>query len=167
MNKRLAVTAVCGGTFDPITNGHRDVIERASHLFNRVIVAIAEVSKQGQFFPAEERENLVKGALTDLQERVEVLRFQGLLVDFVKKVGGQVIVRGLRATSDYEYEAQMALMNKRLADNIETVFLMTSEHCSCISSSIVKEVARHGGDVSSLVPANVAERLKKFYSQQQ
>lgn len=163
VTKQLPIVAVYAGTFDPLTNGHKDIIERASRLFDRLIIGISEKSKQGELFSLNEREEMLKEALEGIVGSIEVTRFDGLLVHFVRSVGAKLIVRGLRATSDYDYEAQMALMNKRLASDIETVFLMTSENCSFISSSIVKEVARNRGDISGLVPINVARRLAQHY----
>ena len=156
-------TAVYAGTFDPFTNGHRDIVERASRLFERVHVAIAESTSKQPLFDANERVDLTREALTSFGEKVVVEKFNGLLVNYVATVGADVIIRGLRAVSDYEYEYQIAAMNRELAPSIETVFLMASQQHSFINSTIVKEVARFGGDVSSLVPDNIGKRLKEAF----
>ena len=155
--------AVYAGTFDPITNGHRDIIERALRIFDSLIVAVTATSPKTLLFSVEERKELIRDAVGELGDRVEVDSFNGLLVDYVRSRGSDVIIRGLRAVSDYEYEAQMAIINRQLCGDIETVFLMTSKGSSFISSSIVRQIAKHGGDVSALVPKNVAERLQKHY----
>jgi len=159
----LGKEAVYAGTFDPITNGHLDIIERAAGIFEKLHVAVVEQPNKKTMFSADDRVTLVKASLADLDPkiaaRISVKSFGGLLVDYVKKLGSTVVIRGLRAVSDYEYEAQMAIINRHLDDNIETVFLMTSDRCSFISSSIVREIARYGGDISGLVPKLVAERL--------
>ncbi|MCB0346076.1 MAG: pantetheine-phosphate adenylyltransferase [Bdellovibrionales bacterium] len=159
-------TAVYAGTFDPFTNGHRDIVERASKLFERVHVAIAESTSKRPLFDADERVALTKQALKAFGEGVVVEKFNGLLVNYVASVGADVIIRGLRAVSDYEYEYQIAAMNRELAPKIETVFLMASQQHSFINSTIVKEVARFGGDVSSLVPENIGKRLKDAFQGQ-
>ncbi len=163
MSKSAKSAAVYAGTFDPITNGHLDIIRRARSVFSTVYVAVAGSSSKKVWFSAEERVAMVNEAVSEasLSESVVVQAFDGLLVDYVKKVEADVIVRGLRAVSDYEYEAQMAHINRQLASEIETVFLVTSEDCSFISSSIVKNVAINGGDVSRFVPGIVESRLKK------
>ena len=153
--------AVYAGTFDPITLGHRDIIIRSLNLFSAVTVAIAENSSKKTMFSAAERAALVRDSLSDLGPQVTVTTFSGLLVDYAKKIGADIIIRGLRAVSDYEYEAQMALVNRQLSSAVDPVFLMTSSDCAFISSSIVKEIARNGGDVSQFVTANVAAALKK------
>lgn len=155
--------AVYAGTFDPITNGHVDIIQRSLKVFDRVVVAIGENEIKKALFSVEERKELISLVTKKLDNRVSVDSFSGLLVDYVREIGAKVIVRGLRAVSDYEYEAQMATINGQLADDIETVFLMTSANLSFISSSVVKEVARNFGDVSSLVPTIVAERLRQAF----
>ena len=155
--------AVYAGTFDPITIGHTDIIERALRVFDRLIVAVARSTEKNTLFTAEEREELVCGAIPHLRDRVVVECFGGLLVDYVRSKGAAIVVRGLRAVSDYEYEAQVAIMNRNLCEDIETVYLMTSAYCSFISSSVVKQVAKNGGDVSGFVPKNVAERLGQVF----
>ena len=154
-------TAVYAGTFDPFTNGHADICQRALGLFDQIVVAIAETPNKDVLFSSAQRREMVEELADSFPGKLSVSCFDGLLVDFVRSINAKVIVRGLRAISDYEYEAQMAMMNRQLAPEIETAFLMTSEHCSFISSSMVREVARFGGDVSALVPENVAKRLKK------
>ena len=156
--------AVYAGTFDPLTNGHRDVIERASRIFSPVIVAVAESSSKNVLFSGVERKQLIEGAIGDVAGNVRVDTFDGLLVEYCRKVGVRTIIRGLRAVSDYEYEAQMAMINRDLAEDIETVFLMTSRRSSFISSSVVRDIARFGGDVSKLVPANVETRLREVFA---
>lgn len=151
--------AVYAGTFDPITNGHRDIVVRALGVFDIVYVAVAASTSKEVIFSAEERVSLCEGAVEDIGGRVRVESFDGLLVDYVHEVGSSVIIRGIRAVTDYEYEAQLAVTNRHLAPDIETVFLMTSDHTSFISSSIVRQVARFGGDVTQMVPPNVARRL--------
>ena len=158
--------AVYAGTFDPVTNGHVDIAKRAVRLFDRVQIGVADVgsSSKTPLFATTERVELLREALADEQGDFIVESFPGLLVDYVRKLGARVIIRGLRAVSDYEYEAQMAMTNRQIAPDIETVFLMTSERCSFITSSIVREVARYGGDVSKLVPPNVAEKIAAKYT---
>lgn len=154
------------GTFDPITNGHLDIIQRATHIVDRIIVAIAVNDGKGPLFSLEERIAMVQEECAVLARggngnlaHVDVKPFDNLLMHFVKQVGGHVIVRGLRAVSDFEYEFQMAGMNARIEPAVETVFLMASERQTFISSRFVKEIARLGGDISSFVPAGVARRL--------
>jgi len=154
--------AIYPGSFDPVTLGHVDVIQRALRLFDEVIVAAAASEGKGPLFPIEERLDLIRASLPG-EPRLQVKKLDGLLVDFVAAENAQVIVRGLRAVSDFEFEFQMALMNRRLASTVETIFLMPKEDYSYISSRIVKEVARLGGDVSGVVPPPVAVALgKKF-----
>lgn len=160
---REELIAVYAGTFDPMTNGHRDIMERAIKVFDKVIFAVAESSSKSPLFLASERVELAKECLSDLGSNIEVLSFKGLLVEFVKGLNASVIIRGLRAVSDYEYESQMAVINRELAADIETVFLMTSKRSSFISSSIVKQVASVGGDITGLVPEPVAAALKRKF----
>ena len=154
--------AVCPGTFDPITNGHLDIIRRGLEIFDEVIVAVAKNPKKMPLFGLEERLELIRGSVKGLQN-VRVDAFDGLLVDYVRSNNGIAIIRGLRAISDFEYEFQMALMNRKLDDSIETVFLMPSEEYSFLSSRILKEVASLNGDVSGMVPKAVVEGLRKKF----
>ncbi len=155
-------TGVYPGTFDPITNGHIDIISRAAHLVDRLVVGVAKNIGKNPLFPLEERVELVKAETRIIMERtgtkIDVTSFDGLLIGFAKSVDANVIVRGLRAVSDFDYEFQMAGMNRRLDSAIETVFLMASERHQFISSRFVKEIASLGGDVSSFVPKLTLER---------
>jgi len=153
-------TAVYPGTFDPITNGHIDIIERALNIFDKVIIAISVDSMKNPLFTVEERIKMISEAVKDIQ-RIEIDSFSGLLVDYAKKINAIAVIRGLRAVSDFEYEFQMALMNRRLNENIETVFLMPNEKFTYLNSSIVREVVSLGGDISDFVPENVKNELKK------
>jgi len=153
--------AVYPGSFDPVTNGHLDVIERASRLFDRVIVAVGRNAGKSALFSAEERVSLLWEACAPWTN-VEAVSFDGMLVGFAREQGAAVLIKGLRAVSDFEYEFQMALANRHLASDIETMFLMTSAEYQFLSSSIVKEIARVGGDVAPLVPEVVARRLDRW-----
>lgn len=155
--------AIYPGSFDPITYGHIDVIRRARKVIGSLIVAVAEQPPKETIFTAQERLSMVKEATAGL-EGVTVSAFRGLLVDYALKVGAQAIVRGLRALSDFEYEFQMALTNRKLCDEIETVFLMPSETYSYLSSSMIKEIARFGGDLSAFVPPFVSETMKQKFA---
>lgn len=155
--------AVYPGTFDPITMGHLDIIQRALHLFDRVIVAVAANPAKTPTFSTDERLRMIRDCFPDGDPRVEVASVDGLLVDYAYRRGSKAIVRGMRAVSDFEFEFQLALMNRRLEREVETVFLMTAFRWIYISSSIIKDVARHGGDVSGLVPDHVCERLREKY----
>lgn len=148
------------GTFDPITNGHLDLVERASRMFEHVIVAVADSPKKNPLFTLAERVELARAVLTHLPN-VEVTGFNKLLAHFVREQRGNVLLRGLRAVSDFEYEFQLANMNRALAPEIETVFLTPSENLSFISSSLVREIALLGGDVHQFVPPNVIEALRR------
>ena len=150
--------AVYPGTFDPITNGHVDILRRSLKIFDRVVVAMAENVRKKPLFSLEERRQLIADALGQ-DARLEVDAFQGLLVDYCRRRGATVVIRGLRALADFEYEFQFAHMNRRLAPDVETLFLMTGEESFYVSSSLVKEVALMGGDVSGLVPAGVVAAL--------
>jgi len=150
--------AVYPGSFDPLTNGHLDLIERSLRIFDDVIVAVVTNPGKTALFGDGERVEMIREATRDLR-RIEVVIFDGLLVDLVARVGAQAIIRGLRAVSDFEYEFQMALMNRKLREEIETVFLMPHEAYSYISSRLIKEVASHGGVVTGLVPPGVEKRL--------
>ena len=150
------------GTFDPVTNGHLDIIERAARILDRLAVGVAMNAGKGPLFPLEERVELVRAETDAIAGRtgtqVEVVPFEGLLIGFAHQVGANVIIRGLRAVSDFDYEFQMAGMNHRLDPGVETVFLMASETHQFISSRFVKEIARLGGDVASFVPKLTLER---------
>jgi pantetheine-phosphate adenylyltransferase len=156
------------GTFDPVTNGHLDVIGRAARLLDKLVIGVAINTGKGPLFSLEERVDLVKAEIESIASRngmiIEVLPFDRLLVDFARTVGASMIVRGLRAVSDYDYEVQMAGMNYRMAPDIETVFLMASETNQFIASRLVKEIAKLGGDISSFVPPTtlkfVMQRIK-------
>jgi pantetheine-phosphate adenylyltransferase len=150
------------GSFDPITNGHVDIVQRALAMFDRVIVAIAENVRKAPLFSVEERKQHIREAVSD-DSRVEVDAFEGLLVDYVQRRGARIVVRGLRALADFEYEFQLAHMNRRLGRGIDTVFLMTSEKDFYVASSLVKEVAQFGGDVAGLVPPGVHKALSEKF----
>ncbi len=152
--------AVYPGTFDPVTNGHIDLVERSLRIFDELIVAIAANPRKKPLFSLTERITIFR-EVTAMYKNVVIEGFDGLLVDYVKQKNAVGIIRGLRAVSDFEYEMQMALMNRRLDSSIETVFLMPNQEYSFITSTIVKEAASYGGDVSSLVPKVVVEKLKK------
>jgi pantetheine-phosphate adenylyltransferase len=151
-------TALCPGSFDPPTNGHIDVIERAARHFDRVLVAVIANPAKQPLFGVEERTTMLRDALTHV-ENVSIESFDGLLVDYARSRGINVIVKGLRAVSDFEYELQMAQMNHTLYPDLDTVFMSAQPAWAFLSSSLVKEVARYGGDVESLVPAGVAKAL--------
>jgi pantetheine-phosphate adenylyltransferase len=150
--------ALYPGSFDPLTYGHLDILSRARRLADRVIVAILENDAKTPLFSVSERMGMIREILGE-DPAVSVRSFSGLLVDFARDSGASLIVRGLRAVSDYEYELQMALMNRRLSPEVETVFLMAKEEYSYVSSRLVKEVARLGGDLTGLVPETVRRRL--------
>lgn len=152
--------AVYPGSFDPLTNGHLDIIRRASRLFDRVLVAVLENEGKSPVFSVPERMELIVRC-TDGIDGVEVHSFSGLLVEFMRRVDASVVIRGIRAVSDYEYELQMALMNRELYDGAETIFMIPAVEYTFVSSRLVKEVFRLGGDVSHLVPATVLEALKR------
>lgn len=150
--------AVYPGTFDPITNGHTDLVSRAARVFPKVVIAIAESPHKQPLFSLKERIDLANGQLGHLQN-VEVVGFSNLLVEFVQQIGGTIIIRGLRAVSDFEYEFQLASMNRHLAPEVETLFLTPDEEFGFISSSLVKEVARLSGDVSEFVCKEVQQAM--------
>ncbi len=150
------------GSFDPITMGHVDIIERALKIFDKVIIAVGENQEKNYLFSVEERKEMVKEATKHL--KVEVDHFSGLLVDFVKEKKSQALIRGLRAVSDFDFEFQAALMNRKLDSSIETVFIMTRGKYCYLSSSVVKEVASLGGGLQDLVPDSVLRRIKEKYS---
>jgi pantetheine-phosphate adenylyltransferase len=152
-------SAIYPGSFDPITNGHVDIIERGLKVFDRVVVAVLENPKKRPLFTTKERVRMIQEIFASRKD-VEVRAFEGLLVDFARAQGTRVVIRGLRAISDFEYEFQMALMNRSLAPDIETFFMMPSVHYSFLSSNVVREVAGLGGSVEGLVPGTVARRLR-------
>jgi pantetheine-phosphate adenylyltransferase len=152
--------AVFAGTFDPVTNGHLDLMQRALRMFDHLTVAVAERPEKGVLFSQAERVSMIREAAPQ-SDRLSVEPFTGLLVDFARQRGIPVLVRGLRFISDFEYEFQMALMNRRLHDEIETVFLMPSETWTYVNASLVKEIARYGGAIDGLVPDHVAQRLRE------
>lgn len=157
-------TALYPGSFDPVSNGHVDLIVRASKIYDKVIVAVANNLHKQPLFTAEERLEMLKEAVKDI-DHVEVVIFSGLVVDYAKKNNIKVLLRGLRMVSDFEYEFQMALTNRRFAEDIETVFLMPSEQFSFLSSSLLKESAALGADISMFVPDCVVQRLKDRLAQ--
>ena len=154
-------TVIYPGSFDPITNGHLDVIERAAKLFDRVIVAVAVNSSKDPLFTKDQRQEQITEAVAALGN-VEVSAFDGLLVDFARDQKSQAIVRGLRAVSDFEFEFQLALMNRKLEPNIETIFMMPRETYTFLSSKLVKEIAQLGGNVSAFVPPHVERALADY-----
>jgi len=158
----LATTAIYAGSFDPITRGHEDLIDRSCEFVDHLVVAVAVNSSKKALFTIDERVELIRAA-TAGNKCVEVTSFEGLLVDFARKVGAKFNIRGLRAVSDFEYEFQMALMNRNLAPGVETVFLVPAFDLTYLSSSLVREVARFGGDVSQLVHPAVGQALKQKF----
>ena len=158
-------TAIYPGSFDPITNGHLDIIKRASRLFDEVIVAILVNADKSPFFSSDQRLEMLKNSVNQDLPNVQVNTFGGLLVEHALEHKAQVIIRGIRAVSDYEYELQMALMNRRMEPQIETVFMMPAEAYSYLSSRLVREIFQLGGSVSGLVPTHVEEELAKKIAQ--
>jgi len=161
-DKRITVYA---GSFDPITNGHLDLLDRALKIFDNIIIAVAENPAKQPLFTLEERLDLIRVSLKNHQEpdRIKVASFKGLLVDYVKQCGAMAILRGLRAVSDFEYEFQMALMNRKLSRKPETLYLMTGARWIYISSRIIKEVVQAGGSVTRLVPEAVEKKLREKF----
>ena len=147
------------GSFDPITNGHIDIIKRATRIFNEVIIAVLKNPSKSFTFSIEDRVDMIKDTFKDF-DNIKVESFDGLLIDYLKMKNGRVVIRGLRMISDFESEFQMALINRKMSPEFETVFLMTSEEYSFLSSSIVKEIYFLGGDISKFVPAIVLEKIK-------
>lgn len=158
----MSITAVYPGTFDPITSGHYDLIERAARFYERLVIAVADNRNKNSLFSLEERVALAK-QVTQHLPNVEVIGFEGLLVDFVRQIEGNVLLRGLRAVSDFEYEFQLASMNRKLAPEVETMFMTPAEQYAFISSSLVREICALGGDVSEFVHPAVAEALAQKY----
>lgn len=152
-------TAVFAGTFDPVTNGHVDLIKRALRVVDRLTVAVASRPEKQVLFSQEERVEMIRDAVGK-EPRLDVEPFTGLLVNYARERGIGTIIRGVRFVSDFEYEFQMALMNRRLSDQVDTIFLMPSEAHTFVNSTLIKEIARHGGDVAPFVPAGVAARVK-------
>lgn len=152
-------TALFPGTFDPFTNGHLDLTRRAARLFSRVVVAVAHNPGKTPLFELEARLKMIREAVHSMR-RVEVVDFSGLVVECARAVGAQVMIRGLRAVSDFEFEFQMALMNRRLSPSLEVVFLMPSQQYTYLNSTIVRDIARHGGPVKGLVPRPVEEQIR-------
>jgi pantetheine-phosphate adenylyltransferase len=156
--------AIYPGSFDPVTNGHLDVIGRASRLFDEIVVAVALNSQKEGLFSRDERVTMLETATASFPN-VKITRFEGLLVNYALEIGATAVIRGLRAISDFEFEFQMALMNRKLNDSVETMFLMPKEEYTYLSSRIVKEIARLGGSVDAFVPTFIAEALhRKFFS---
>ena len=154
--------AIYPGTFDPVTNGHIDIIRRALNIFDKLIVSVALNPRKNPLFSIEQRVELIQQGLEGLKH-VEILPFDNLLTDFAQANNATVIIKGLRAVSDFEYELQMGLMNRNLDEAIETLFMIPSQEYSFLSSSFVKEIAKHGGDIHKLVPKTVAEKLSEVH----
>jgi len=164
MTERIAIYP---GSFDPITNGHVDLIHRALAIFDELVVAVAVNPRKQSLFTVEERVDLIRGACGEWDGRLKITHFEGLLVNHVHDLGAHTLLRGMRALADFEYEFQFAHMIRRLAPDIDTLFMMTSEENFYVSSSLVKEVAIFGGDLTGLIPDNVAQALKeKFHAAQ-
>lgn len=157
--------AVYPGTFDPITNGHLDIVDRALDLFDKIIIAIAINPTKQPLFTLDERVEMIRKCYPETDSRVEIDPISGLLVEYARKRKAKTIVRGLRAVSDFDYEFQLALMNRRLEREVETIFLMSGFRWIYISSSIIKDAARHGGNIENLVPLHVEEMLKNRFKQ--
>lgn len=154
--------AVYPGSFDPVTNGHIDVIERASRIFDKVIIAVGDNPEKKPLFTTQERVEMIKDATKSLKN-IEVEGFKGLLIDYIRKKGSKIIVRGLRAVSDFEFEFQRALLNRKINGDVETIFIMTKEDYVYLNSSIIKEMAMFHGSVKKLVPAIVEKKLREKY----
>jgi pantetheine-phosphate adenylyltransferase len=159
MSKSQATRAIFPGTFDPITNGHLDLIERGSRIFDELVVAVLRNPDKNPLFTLSERVEMLREVTRD-RDNVSVATFDGLLVNFARQVGASAVLRGIRAISDYEYEFQMALMNRRLAPEVEVVFMMPAQRYTFVSSRLLKEVYLLGGEIEDLVPATVLERLR-------
>jgi pantetheine-phosphate adenylyltransferase len=158
----MEIRAVYPGSFDPVTNGHLDLIQRSSALFDSVVVAILRNADKAPLFTVEERMEMLQEVVCEYKN-VSITSFEGLTVDFVERIGASVIIRGIRAVSDYEYELQMALMNRRLSNKVETVFMLPAESYSFLSSKLVKEIAHHGGAIQGFVPKGVERRLSSKF----
>ncbi len=151
-------TVICPGSFDPVTKGHMDIIERASKLFDKVVVAVLNNASKNPCFTINERIELLKQTTAHL-DNIEISTFDGLLVDFAKIKGASAVVKGLRAVTDFEYEFQMSMINKKLCPEIETIFLNTSQEYMYLSSSVVKQIASAGGDISMFVPEEIRDKI--------
>lgn len=162
----MSKVALYAGSFDPVTNGHLDILERATKLFDKVIVTVAVNNKKQTVFNGDERVQLLKDSIKSYSwsDKIEIEQFTGLLIDFAQEKGVNILIRGARRVSDFEYEFQMALTNRRLAPSVDTVFLMPDEKYTFTSASIVREIAAWGGDLSSFVPAAVAKALQEKHS---
>lgn len=165
MKENSLAIALYPGSFDPVHNGHLDIIDRACRMFRRVVVGVAKNVEKEAMFPVADRVAMIREAAA--RARVEVTSFDGLTVEFAHRLGAGVIVKGLRAMMDFEYELKMAAMNKRLRPEIETVFMMTAPEFAYLSSTLIREVAGFGGSVSGLIPAGVERRLAKRFSRSQ
>ncbi len=163
MNQQRIV--VYPGTFDPITNGHLDILRRGCDLFDRIVICIAENPEKDHMFSLDERKVMIEEALTEkgLNGTVSVETFDGLIVDYAQEMGAIALIRGLRAVSDFEFEFQMALMNRHLNSKLHTVYLMPKDEYTYLSSSIIKNIAQHGGDIKRFVPSGVLQRLVERY----
>lgn len=163
----MSRTALYPGSFDPFTNGHLDILQRATNMFDKIIVTVAVNNKKNAVFSGNERVDLIQDCIKDYDwaHKVEIEQFTGLLIDFAKQKKVRVLLRGIRQISDFEYEFRMALTNRRLSPQVDTVFLMPDEQLTFISATIVKEIAEWGGDLSSFVPDNVARALSKKFPQ--
>ena len=161
-------SAIYPGSFDPLTNGHLDILERAAIMFEKVYVTVAVNNQKTSVFTGDERVALIKEAIADKEwkDKIEIEQFTGLLIDYARKKKVNILLRGVRQISDFEYEFRMALTNRRLAPEIDTLFLMPDEQLTFISATIVKEVAAWGGDLSSFVPPHVAKALRKKFKNQ-
>lgn len=165
----MSRTALYPGSFDPFTNGHLDILQRATNIFDKIIVTVAVNNKKNAVFSGQERVDLIQECIKDYDwaHKVEIEQFTGLLIDFAKQKKVHVLLRGIRQISDFEYEFRMALTNRRLSPQVDTVFLMPDEQLTFISATIVKEIAAWGGDLSSFVPDNVARALSKKFPQKE
>ncbi len=154
--------ALYPGTFDPVTFGHIDIMHRAMKLFDRLVVAVALNPKKNPLFSLEDRVKFIKNATKTLNKKIEVIPFDNLLISLAHSKKASVMIKGLRAVSDFEFELQMGLMNRKLDESVETLFMIPSQEYSFLSSNLVKEIARHGGDVTKFVPGDVIKELKKL-----